>query len=292
MLTSDDVPLNIDDLCSTMGADSAPSNFGSGFLLPDRLACPITADRLERRDTAGMRWSTGGREPPALPRMSRRLKMPGGSSCSFRVRIRRSHTRGVAGHDPSSLCLAQCVARGSWSCASPVKELDLCSTLLIQITSDNACLRPQLGRRLIAETPPLPDVPDGPFLMKQEALPSMTGMIPVPLQDRVGVPASSDGELRQSGSSSQGARGGPDPSPNPIPRPDLTWMPQLWLAPPRASDPQAMIPDVMQTLQSSLPFVFGCTCGAVPKRSVMSRTDPEETCAPLQGEKLRDIPSA
>ena len=72
----------------------------------------------------------------------------------------------------------------------------------------------QLGRRLIAETPPLPDVPDGPFLMKQEALPSMTGMIPVPLQDRVGgVPANSDGELRQSGSSSQGALApGPDAS--------------------------------------------------------------------------------
>ncbi len=76
-----------------------------------------------------------------------------------------------------------------------------------------SCLRLQLGRRLIAETPPLPDVPDGPFLMKQEALPSMTGMIPVPLQVRVGVPTSSDGDLRQSGSSSQGVRGDPDPNP-------------------------------------------------------------------------------
>ncbi len=83
------------------------------------------------------------------------------------------------------------------------KGSDLCGTL--PTVSKEACLRLQLGRRLIAETPPLPDVPDGPFLMKQEALPSMTGMIPVPLQDRVGVPASSDGDLRQSGSSSQGA---------------------------------------------------------------------------------------
>ncbi len=108
MLTSDDVPLNIDDLCSTMGADSAPSNFSSGFLLPDRLmARPITADRLQRRDTAGMRWSTGGREPPALPRMSRRLHMAGGSSCSFRVRIRGTHIRGAAAYEPSSLCIAQ-----------------------------------------------------------------------------------------------------------------------------------------------------------------------------------------
>ncbi len=95
MLTSDDVPLNMDDLCSTMGADSAPSNFSSGFLLPDRLARPITADRLERRDTANMQWLTGGREPPALPRMSRRLRLEGGSSCSFRVRIKMLSHQGL-----------------------------------------------------------------------------------------------------------------------------------------------------------------------------------------------------
>ena len=101
---------------------------------------------------------------------------------------------------------------------------------------------PQLGRRLIAETAPLPDVPDGPFLMKQEALPSMTGMIPVPLQGRVGVPASSDGDLRPSGSSSQGARHRrPDPCPFrcSVPstrRPLLeTWWPASQTALPRES---------------------------------------------------------
>ena len=126
MLTSDDVPLNIDDLCSTMGADSGPSNFSSGFLLPDRpMARPITADRLERRDTAGMRWSTGSREPPALPRTTRRLHLEGGSSCSFRVRARRSGNCRFAPCHPSSLHSAYFVGGASRPVLHLSTSLDL-----------------------------------------------------------------------------------------------------------------------------------------------------------------------
>ena len=79
-------------------------------------------------------------------------------------------------------------------------------------------LRMQLGRPLLEEPDPTDDGPPG---LKQEALPGMTGtMIPVPLQDHLGLPIPSDGNMLQSASSSQGAphEGGLSNVPLPCPR--------------------------------------------------------------------------
>ena len=48
-------------------------------------------------------------------------------------------------------------------------------------------------------------MPAGPMLLKQEALPRATSMVPVPGRDGLCVVASSTGEILQSTSSSQGA---------------------------------------------------------------------------------------
>ena len=53
----------------------------------------------------------------------------------------------------------------------------------------------------------LEEAEDGHPGLKQEALPRMTGtMIPMPVQDHLGLPVSGDSNLLQSASSSQGAR--------------------------------------------------------------------------------------
>ena len=62
----------------------------------------------------------------------------------------------------------------------------------------------QVGGPLLEGAEQTEDGPPGP---KQEVLLGMTGtMIPMPLQDHLGLPVSSDGNILQSASSSQGAR--------------------------------------------------------------------------------------
>ena len=102
MLKSDDVPLNMDDLCSTMGADSAPSNFSSGFLLPDRVVRPTTASRQERQQLACMALSVAPRTEVAPPRVNTSIVWQrvacAGSSCMVTVLSPRSHGPSPARH--------------------------------------------------------------------------------------------------------------------------------------------------------------------------------------------------
>ena len=93
MLKSDDIPLNMDDLCSTMGADSGPSNLSAGFLLPDRALRPVAASRQQRRNSACMSLAAAPRTESAPPRVEqwlkwRRVDLPKpGRSCTVTVRF-------------------------------------------------------------------------------------------------------------------------------------------------------------------------------------------------------------
>ena len=94
MLTSEDVPLNIDDLCSTMAADSAPSHFShhSAFLLAERTNRPSTAGRQERRSVGCVAMATAaGRQPARSPKCQwRRVDLqPGRSTHIVMVRDAR-----------------------------------------------------------------------------------------------------------------------------------------------------------------------------------------------------------
>ena len=94
MLRSEDIPLNMDDLCSTMGADSAPSTLSTGFVLPDRALRPAAVGRQQRRNSACMALSAAPRTEAPPPRVSQLLNwqkvdLSAGSTCEVTVRFLR-----------------------------------------------------------------------------------------------------------------------------------------------------------------------------------------------------------
>ncbi len=98
MLTSEDIPLNMDDLCSTMAADSAPSQFSHfAFLAPDRTPRPTTAGRQERRSAGCLAVPTApsrqglGPGPAKAPTWRRVDIQPG--RCVVTVRSGQKATR-------------------------------------------------------------------------------------------------------------------------------------------------------------------------------------------------------